>query len=73
MQDEKPRPTCVTETHLLFLDRLRQTGLTNMYGACPYLREAFAGMDNKTASTVLAYWMRTFVQRHPDPDSEARQ
>lgn len=73
MQDETKRPACVTETHLIFLDALRLTGITNMYGACPYLREAFSGMDNETSSKILAYWMRTFVERHPDPNSEARQ
>lgn len=31
------RPEIVTEEHLKFLDRLRESGATNMYGASPYL------------------------------------
>jgi len=73
MQDKTIQPACVTETHLLFLDALRLTGLTNMYGARPYIQKAFNGMDDRTASKILAYWMASFEERHPDPDSEARQ
>ena len=62
------RPACVMEKHLLFLDLLRQSGITNMYGAVPYLRKSFPVLDNSTASKVLAYWMTTFVERHPDPE-----
>lgn len=62
------RPACVTDTHLYFLDGLRMTGITNMYGAVPYIQEAFNGMTRDTASKVLAYWMNSFSERHPEPE-----
>ena len=49
---------------LTYLDDLRESGVTNMYGAAPYLCENY-GLDRKLAGEVLGYWMRTFTQRHP--------
>lgn len=43
----------------IFLERLRRSGVTNMYGAAPYLQEAF-GMSSKDAQTVLLEWMRHY-------------
>lgn len=54
---------CVDEKYLLFLDGLRETGATNMYGATPYLSEAF-GISEKEAKGILIYWMETFSERH---------
>jgi hypothetical protein len=45
-----------------YLDELRRSGVTNMYGAGPYLEAAF-DLDKKTARTVLSEWMRTFGDR----------
>lgn len=42
-----------------FLDELRESGMTNMYGASPYLEEEF-GLGHKEASKVLLQWMRSF-------------
>ncbi len=42
-----------------FLDDLRESGVTNMYGAGAYLEEEF-GMSAKEARTVLKQWMRSF-------------
>jgi hypothetical protein len=53
------RPEVVEDTHLEFLDSLRESGVTNMFGASPYLAEAF-GLDKKDSVAVLAYWMETF-------------
>lgn len=41
-----------------YLDDLRDSGVTNMYGAGQYLQEEF-GMDKYEAREVLANWMRT--------------
>jgi hypothetical protein len=41
-----------------YLDNLRDSGATNMYGAGQYLQEEF-GMDKYEAREVLANWMRT--------------
>ena len=52
----------IRDEHLRFLDSLRESGATNMFGAGPYLVEAF-GVDPKTSRTILGYWMRTFGRR----------
>lgn len=45
-----------------YLEELRQSGDTNMYGASPYLQHAF-GLNRERAVKVLANWMRA----HSDP------
>ena len=45
-----------------YLDTLRETGVTNMFGAGAYLQEAF-GVDRKEARDVLTEWMKTYGQR----------
>lgn len=54
-----PRPEQVTDEHLKFLDELRESGVTNMFGAGPYLQEAF-GVERREAHVILNYWMSTF-------------
>lgn len=58
------RPDDATDEVLLYLDELRESGETNMYGAGEYLSTKF-GFDEKEARAVLAYWMKTFSERHP--------
>jgi len=53
----------------LFLDDLRQSGVTNMFGAAPYLRREF-DLRQQEASDMLIEWMRTFGERHPRPVSK---
>jgi hypothetical protein len=60
-------PETLTE-YLEYLDGLRESGVTNMYGAAPYLAEAF-GMKPTTARAVLSYWMQTFSERHKEEAS----
>lgn len=59
------RPDFVTDEHLEFLDELRSSGVTNMYGAAPYVQKAFKGLGHDKSVRVLTYWMRTFSERHP--------
>ena len=40
-----------------YLEELRQSGDTNMFGATPYLENDF-GLDKKTAMAVLGKWMK---------------
>lgn len=47
-----------------YLDKLRESGETNMLGARPYLQEQFA-MHKDDASLALGAWMETFGERHP--------
>lgn len=50
------------EEYSTFLDALRESGKTNMYGAIPYLKERYPKLrDNETlARQVLCDWMNQF-------------
>ena len=50
-----------------YLDELRDSGVTNMFGATPYLEEEF-GVSKREARVILKEWMRTFDERHPEED-----
>lgn len=43
----------------IFLEELRKSGETNMYGATPYLMEAF-GLSKNEAIKILSDWMRNY-------------
>lgn len=47
-----------------FLNRLRESGETNMFGAAPYLRCAFPGMTKSEARHIVANWM-SWVSENP--------
>jgi len=53
------RPENVTDDHLDYLDDLRESGVTNMFGAGEYLEEEFS-LDKKEAKEILLYWMASF-------------
>jgi len=53
------RPTFITNEHLEFLDALRDSGETNMFGSLPYLEAEF-GLIRPVAREILEYWMNTF-------------
>lgn len=61
------RPAFVTDEMLDYLDDLRASGVTNMFGAAPYVAAAFDHLSDAEARAVLSYWMRTFSERHPRP------
>lgn len=61
----KVPPTFLHQDHLDYLDRLEETGLTNMHGAAPYLRLEFPSLSVKQARHILCHWMATFEERHP--------
>lgn len=48
--------------YFAYLDELRESGVTNMFGAPSYVASMF-GVDKKTAMEVTAAWMRTFGDR----------
>ena len=48
-----------------YLDELRESGVTNMFGARPYVMAEF-GMAKKEAAGLLTEWMQTFSERHPN-------
>lgn len=52
--------------HWIYLEQLRRSGVTNMYGAAPYLAREF-NLDIKMAQNILAEWMRNY---NPDDYKE---
>ena len=47
----------------IFLNRLRESGATNMFGAAPYLESAF-DLDRREAKEALLAWM-AWVDENP--------
>jgi hypothetical protein len=52
-----------------FLDDLRESGITNMYGAAPYLQDVF-DLTPPEARDVLGKWMRS--KRDKTPEERAK-
>lgn len=59
--------TRTTNKYWLFLERLRRSGVTNMYGAVPYLMVAFDELTHEPAKQILADWMHNY---NPDDYKE---
>lgn len=47
--------------YYLTLEAIRQSGITNMWGASPYLAE-IAGIDHKLAQKVLCSWIKNYSE-----------
>lgn len=43
----------------IYLEELRRSGVTNMYGAGSYLADEF-GLSTNEAASILADWMRNY-------------
>ena len=56
-------PEC--EIFYIFLEDLRQSGITNMYAASPYLVKHY-DLDRKKAREVLRSWMTNYIQLKQD-------
>ena len=56
--------TKIKRKEFLYLNRLRESGATNMYGAAPYLQAEF-DMTRGEAKQVLLDWM-AWVEENPD-------
>ena len=48
-----------------YLDTLRESGDTNMFGAGPYVEEVF-GLKKKEAKSLTVGWMKTFSKKEPE-------
>ena len=65
----------MTQAHRDYLNRLRASGATNMFGAGAYLQDEF-GYDRREASAILSQWMAAFdpaidsVGAEPDEDGD---
>lgn len=59
------KPDFLTEERLLaclmFLSKLRKSGVTNMFEIRLKLRQAFPDLTTSQIAEVIAYWMRTFA------------
>jgi hypothetical protein len=54
------RKTTPSEKEVMeFLNILRDSGATNMFGATPYVIEEF-GLDKSEARRILSLWMKNF-------------
>ena len=56
--------------YMQFLTKLKDSGQTNMFGAAPYLQQAF-DLEKKEARELLAYWMGSY--RNPDLDESVNE
>ena len=59
------RPAFVTDDQLVFLDNLRLSAITNMFGAGVYIQQEYPFLGKQEAKDLLMYWMRTFTERNP--------
>lgn len=50
----------------IYLEKLRKSGETNMFGARPYLQNAF-GLSKQEAGKILSDWMKNY---NPDDYDE---
>lgn len=57
------------EQYFEFLDALRESGATNMWGAAPYLVEAF-GLSRQEARDIFLEWIDTFSQRQEQKQAQ---
>jgi hypothetical protein len=51
------------EEYFVYLDDIRESGAINMFGAAPYLQDAFS-LSRYEAKDILLEWMDTFAERH---------
>jgi hypothetical protein len=58
------KPQGCTNEHLRYLDVLRESGATNMFGATSWLMNAYPKLTKDQANKILSYWMKTFSERH---------
>lgn len=51
--------TILTQEHIDFLNDLRESGETNMFGAGSYVQEEF-GVTRQEAKQIVKLWMEQF-------------
>lgn len=64
MMSENTKYTEQENEVFAFLDELRNSGVTNMFGASPYVASQF-DLKSPEAKMLLIRWMKTFSERHP--------
>ena len=53
-------PLEANEAYFRFLDELRSSGQTNMFGAAPYLMEMWPELTREEAKSIMTLWMKTY-------------
>ncbi len=48
------------EDYYNILEAIRKSGVTNMFGAAPYLREFCPELSREEAKEILSNWMRNY-------------
>jgi hypothetical protein len=48
------------EKYFEFLVDLRDSGVTNMWGAAPYLKEAFPELSREKSTKIFLAWIESF-------------
>ena len=48
------------EEYYQMLEAIRKSGITNMFGAAPYLREFCPELSRDEANQILGNWMRNY-------------
>tara|TARA_R100000008_G_C3537165_1_gene142698 strand:- start:255 stop:437 length:183 start_codon:yes stop_codon:yes gene_type:complete len=59
MNDMKLKYDDYYEGYFAFLDELKESGATNMFGAVPYLMDEFI-LDKDEALDILGRWMESY-------------
>jgi hypothetical protein len=54
--------TTKQEDYFKFLNQLRESGVTNMFGAGPFLENEFPELNKQEANSVLGLWMQSFSE-----------
>jgi hypothetical protein len=50
------------EEYYQTLESIRESGITNMFGAAPYLKELHPELSHKLAQAILVNWMRNYTE-----------
>lgn len=64
-------PEGMTAKHCQYLEDLRSSGVTNMFGATPYLQDEF-DIDREQAVIILSFWMKNYESLQADGFMERR-
>ena len=56
-----------TNAYWIYLEALRRSGVTDMYGAVPHLQEEF-GLSRQKATDILLDWMKNYNRKDYEAD-----
>jgi hypothetical protein len=54
------KTTSIEQDSMEFLNGLRESGATNMFGATPYLMDEFPELSKPEAREIMSLWMKNF-------------